>query len=245
MTPGTAPATSAGIYGLRAFSRVPLLLQNELPRYVFRALAFGLYQEGQSFKREFRDSLAGKFKSGGRRVGNAFKVYTTGETLSNLRLGVFTRWLAASIYETGGVIVPKRGRYLVIPITPKAYTAKGRVKATWRRNGQFLKKHFEGCWPFRLKNGNYLLLRNVSGIKSGKGTGYRGRQRTSRGRTITDRARPAVEVVFLLIRRTSRKATLNFFNDAQAYFAGPGANGASYHVGRGLRAIAREIDKDI
>lgn len=167
-----------------AEARILGLLLVDMPRKVFLGLAKAFYAEGRRFKGVYRSYLAGQFKAGGSKVSNAFRVYTRGNKLEDLRLGVFTRWVAAPIYETGGVIHAAPGRWLAFPVLKSAYTARGRVKRSWRNeDGSWKQELFEGLFPVKVRSG-YLLCRSRAG---------------------------RVEAVWMLIRQTRRRAVLNFF----------------------------------
>lgn len=186
--------------------KLPRIYKDVTPHRLYRILKVGLLQEGRKFKTSFRDSLATKFKTdGGRRVGNAFKIYVSGRTLDDLTLGIFTRWDAAAIYETGGVIRPRRGNYLAFPVTPRAYTAHGRIKRTWRipgeNGGKWDPKHFKDLVPIKLSGGRILLVRERGVTKKGN----LAKVRKSRGVQ-------AIEPMFILIRRTDRKPVLEFYS---------------------------------
>lgn len=178
-----------------------------LPRDVYFALRRGLWLEGVEFKKQFRATVAGKFKSGGKRVANAIRVYTDGSGIEGLRLGIFTRWSAAPIYEEGGTITPGPGRsWLIFPVTPRAYTPGGRVKRSWRtKDGRFKRELFEDLRPVRVRGrggSGWLLVRDRGVSKSGRV-----------GKVTKRRGVEAVEPVFLMIRQTSRRAVLQFFSD--------------------------------
>ncbi len=204
-------------------------LVKTLPRYVFRSLRAGLFRTGQEFKTAFRDSLRTNFKSGGRKVANAFKVYTSGDDLDSLVMGIFTRWEAAEIYEKGGTIRAKPGRWLIVPVTPRAFTARGRVKRSWRdpRTGKFADKHFQDLRPVKVRGG-FLLVRDAGVSKSGR-----------IGKVAKRRGVEATEIVFLLIKVTRRKAVLDFFKTF-ARLAGPRGEKLQEAVGDALRAFARD-----
>jgi len=206
--------------------RINKLLGSQVPRYLFKAFAAGLKNEGDEFKREMRERIRPQFKTGGQRVANAIRFYTDGSSFANLELGVFTRWNAAPIYERGGPIVAKRS-YLVIPVTPRAYTPGGRVRRTWRnKEGQFHKHLFEGLRPIPVKGG-FLLVRD------------RGVTRTGRlGKVTKKRGVQAVEPVFLLTKRTSRDPVLNFISTFIS-MSGARHRRLSIKIGDALTAAAR------
>lgn len=213
----------------RALERLEELLRRNLPESIRKDFARALFREGKLFRSHYRGFLANVFKTGGgRRVANSFGVYTAGHDLGTLRLGVFTRWEAAPTYQDGGVIRPRKGRYLVVPITRRAYTSRGRVKRSWRNpDGSFKASLFDDLYQIRTTKGMILLVRNVKA----RGNRFGGATLRRPGKAGAN----AIEPVFLLIRSTSRRAVLRFFQE-WARLAGP----------RGQRlqeAINRSIDK--
>lgn len=229
-----------GVEGMREFGRLQVDLQQRLPRYVFRAIAAGMYQEGKSFLKQWRGELDGKFNTGGRKVANSFKVYTAGRSLGELELVIFTRWAAAPIYEHGGVI---RGNWLMFAITPRAYTPSGRVRRDYRDPtdpSRWNPAKLEGLFPLPTKRpGVIILAREVTGTASGRGRGYRTRQRTSTGSEIENRSRVAVEPAFMLVRKTRREPVLDFFSGFERY-SGAGAGRLQQTIRRAVGAFARD-----
>lgn len=191
------PSNSAKLEGLaKAFER-------EVVRAVYARQRDTLFREGQRGKTRFRQTLDGKFRSGGRRVGGAFSVYTAGSDLDSLKLGVFTRWKAAAVYEHGGVIKP-RGRYLAVPVAPWLLTPTGRVKKRYRdpQTGKFAAELLAELVPVKTRRG-VLLVGKATG-KSRSRRGYRPVGLSS------SPANEAWEPVILLIRSTRRNAVLGF-----------------------------------
>lgn len=204
------------------------LLAGELPRDIFLELAGGLYQEGRGFLRTFRGTMPGKFKSGGARVANAFKVYTAGNNLEALELGVFTKWAAGELYERGGTISPKK-EWLVVPLSRDLVTAAGRVKRGVRdRSGKFRRELFEGLKPIKLRKG-WLLVREVKGDTRGR----------IRRRGFRAGSANAMEAVFMLIPYTRRRGVLDFFGSFERN--GINMNRMGDRIGRALDRAARRL----
>lgn len=192
-------------------------LEREAPKVAFKAIARAMAKHIGRFKSDFRATMPSKFRAtGGQPVGNSFKSYVAGESLDSLRAAVFTRWEAAPIYESGGTITPRNRKWLVIPVSPDAYGADGRVKPKWRqlqytvfgdlrggRKAGFATERFDGLAPIKVRGG-WLLVepRKTARNREGK------RVKSVRGRMV---GKP----IFLLVKATNRKPILNFLNDAR------------------------------
>lgn len=185
-------------------NRIERFLDHQLPAYLAIGLRSGLFRSMVAWKKRFRSELDSKFKIGGRRVAGAFGAFTAGRKLEDVQMHAFTRWKAADIYEKGGTIVPGSGRqYMAVPVTPRAYTAAGRVRRSWRgEDGRFKPELFKDLKPIKTKRG-ILLVREVTGSVTKRGT-------TSLRRP-GKRGGNAIEPIFLLIKRTHRKAVLDFY----------------------------------
>jgi hypothetical protein len=187
--------------------------------------------------------MPGQFQTG-LKFSRLFSVYTAGDDLESLKLGIFTRWPAAAIYETGGVIRPE-GRWLAFPVNPKAFTARGRIKRAWRdpaNAAAFNPEKFKGLVPIEINGGRARLL-----VKPGRSTraGRSGRVKaTGRGGVgkLRDGDTPDVfEPMFTLIRQTRREGVLNFF-DSFARQAGPRGRALQDAVNSAAAALAAEKD---
>lgn len=216
--------------GLRQLALMPKMLRQTLPKYTFKALAAGLWEEGKIFKKQFRQNLNKRMKVRNSKVGNLFKVYTVGDRLADLQLGIFTIWPAAQTFQFGGTIRAKAGKWLVIAVTPKAYTAGGRIRKAWRdpRTGKFKESKFKDLVPIKVKGG--FLLVKEQGIN----------QKTKRptSRVSKKRGVEAMEPIFMLIKKTTRKATLRFFEDF-ASFVGPRGSRLQQSINQALDAFAK------
>ncbi len=198
------PASIASIEGTRkGIERYPSILA--------RLVKDGLYRQARSYLMEFRAGLAGKFKTRRTKAGNAFKVYAAGDKLDNLRVGVFTRWKAGKLYESGGTIVGRGA--MAVPINPKAFTADGRVKKKWRDP-----KNFPGLIVITTKKFKMLVLpeKQVKTIRAANKYG------------LLVGAHRTWAPMFILIKSTPRRPVLSFYRDFQAMFArgGPGVEAA-------------------
>lgn len=174
-----------------------------MPRWLFRALKRGLFQEGQEFKKRFRDGLNGRFKIKRSKVGNLFKVYTAGDKIGNLTLGVFTIWEGAPVYEEGGTIRSRGGGWMMVALSKEAYTAGGRIKRSWRdpRTGKFARDKVWDLVAVPIRGGRaYLLFKGIDMIPGPAG-----------GRAEKQFRAWKREPVFLLIRDTRRQPALRFF----------------------------------
>lgn len=226
-----------GIENVEQLRGLGRALDRKLPKYVFRAIAKGLYDEGKDWLDKFRAQeleQAFKARGSGKKIGNTFKVYVSGRTLSQLTLGIFTFWEPAEIYETGGTIRAQRGM-LAVPVTPRAYTSAGRVKRSWRdanNPAKFDQSKFEGLRPIPVRAGT-LLVRDVTASQ------------TKRGRTSLrkpgKKGGNAVEPVFLLIKKTKRKPVLQFFDTMRANLGR--SRELERDVGRALQALAGDVGK--
>jgi len=183
----------------------------QFPRRLRTGVAKELFRQALAFKRAYRPRLESSFKTGSRRILKGFRVYTAGDTLEDLELGIFTRWPAAGIYEKGGTITPRRRQWLVIPLSPRVLTPTGRVRREYRdsHTGGFSAKFWDGVDFIKTARG-LLAVRKVTGTPSTK-VGFRARQYASGGGRITNRSRPALEIVAILIKKTSRDPALEFF----------------------------------
>lgn len=224
-----------GVEGIGELRAMRKAMTRRLPRYVFHALAKGLYDEGRAWLNEYRRGLDSKFQArgAGKRIGRSFKVYTSGQKLSELELGLFTRWAPAEIYEKGGTIRAQRG-YLVVPVTRRAYTAAGRVKRAWRdpqNPGKFDPSKFRGLRPIKVRAG-ILLVRDVRASAGGGG-------RVSIRKPGKRSGSNAIEPVFLLIKRTKRKAVLGFFDAMERNLGDSRALQAQLHDA--LQALGRDV----
>lgn len=239
------PIDRRSMQEIRALRR---LLGHTVPTYVFRALAAGLYEEGLAYRKQFRAAVAQVFKTKGQKVGQFINVYTAGDTFSTLRLGIFTTWDAAEIYEFGGTIVP-RGRWLMIPMTPEAYSNQGKMKNNWRlfmREKRYknpdakipgTSARMGDLFPVKVRGGLLLCL-DVTGTEKTK-RGFRTRQFASGGSRIRNRSRHAVWPVFLLTRATRRNPILNFFGGFEAR-TGLRGQALQRKIGSAIRAAARQ-----
>ena len=184
----------------------------QFPKALRTGVAKELYRQGQAFKRQYRPRLESSFKSGARRILKGFRVYTAGDTLDELELGIFTRWPAAGLYEDGGTITPRRRQWLVVPLSPRVLTPTGRVRREYRnaQNGGFSPKFWDGVNFIKTRRG-LLAVRPVTGTSSTR-VGFRARQYASNQSRITTRLRPALEIVAILIKKTTRDPVLEFFD---------------------------------
>ncbi|MEM1446545.1 MAG: pyridoxal-phosphate dependent enzyme [Planctomycetota bacterium] len=181
--------------------------EREMTGDVHRVLRGSMFREAQRGKTKFRAKLEATFKLGGRRVAGAFGIYTSGDTLDDLKLGVFTRWKPAPLYEKGGTITPRK-RYLAVPVAPWLLTPTGRVKRKYRdpRTGTFAASLLAELRPVPTKRG-LLLVGEVSGHSRAR----RGYRPVARGSNAADPRKAAEEPVLLLIKATRRNAVLDFF----------------------------------
>jgi len=186
------------------------IVGKHVPRYLFRALKRGLYQEGNEFKKRFREGLNSRFKIKKSKVGNLFKVYTAGDRIGNLTLGIFTIWEAAPVYEDGGTIAARSGGWLMVALDKAAYTAGGRVKRSWRdpRTGKFARDKVQDLVSVPIRGGQaYLLFRASRQVTS---AGEAGRSDVGHYRAWSR------VPVFMLIRDTRRQPALRFFSEFAA-----------------------------
>lgn len=184
-----------------------------MDREYLRTLDKGIREEmwrgGNRGNRAFAKTLPQKFASGGQRVGRAMRVYTdTRPTGLGTTLGVFTRWAAGEIYETGGTIVPVKGEWLVIPLAPWLMTPTGSVRRQFRdaQTGSYSDAAFEGTFPLRVSGSVMLLMGPPPTVKR--------RQKLPSGRRSRTKGRfrigPAIQPVFLLVKRVRKEAVLGF-----------------------------------
>jgi hypothetical protein len=160
-----------------------------------------LYQQSRMFVREFRLSLDGKFKVKRSKVGNSFKSYVAGDSLSNVRTGIFTRWKAARVYEYGEKIVAAKGA-MSFPINPRAFTPDGRVKKKWRDP-----RNFPDLVSIKTKRGTIILIQGTKEVKTS-------RVQKKLGLDLGEFR--AFKPMFVLIKSTRRTPTLRFFQDFEA-----------------------------
>ena len=231
--------TQTGVQGIESLQVMGKALERRLPKYVFHAIAKGLYDESKAWLTSFQQhelERAFKAQGSGKKIGKTFHSYTAGKSLDRLTLGIFTTWPPAEIYETGGTIRAQSG-YLAVPVTPRAYTSKGRVKRSWRDNanpGRFKRDKFEDLRPVSLGAQRILLVRDVTANpRKGGGTQLRKPGRSGGN---------AVEPVFLLIKRTKRQARIQFFDTMQKNLGKSDA--LQRDIGRAVRALAGDVDTD-
>lgn len=192
-------------------------LGESAPRRLYRQVRQNLYRDAQAFKRKWGPDLDRAFDIGSKRVLRGFKVYTAGDSLDTLELGIFTRWPAAQIHQTGGTITPKRTKWLVVPVSQRVLTPTGRVRREYRdaRTGQFSAKFWDGIQFIKTRRG-LLAVREVTGTPHSR-VGFRARQFSSSGSRISQRSRPALEIVAILIKKTGRDAVMDFFAAYERY----------------------------
>lgn len=190
--PPGALATAETTAATHIMSNMARVFRSDVPRHLFKALKWGLYQEGKVFKKWFREDVKGKFKVANSKVGNLFRVYTAGDRIGNLTLGMFSIWEAAPMYEgvESGTITAK-GRWLLFLVNKEGLTAGGRVRRAWRDSatGKFAAEKLEGLIWVKVKYGVYHLIKPPS-------PGRRGAK---------------AELMFIAIRQTTRTPKLNFF----------------------------------
>lgn len=185
-------------------------LQRLVPGPAFKGLAQALWVWAGRFMADFRRRVQGRFKVNNTRVGNAFRKYVAGDTLDTLRLGIYTEWLVARIFEFGGTIQPRNRSWLVIPVAPDAYDADGRVKPAWREKiktvfgqdigiGGFGKRRFHDLVPIHVRGG-WLLIKPAGDFEEhAEADRFTMGNREHRGRAM-----------FLLLKSTARKPILGF-----------------------------------
>lgn len=188
-----------------------------MPNVLASLVKAGLYRQARGYLMEFRAGLASKFKVRNTKAGNAFKVYAAGDKLSTLRVGVFTRWKAGKIYESGGTIVGRGA--MAVPINPKAFTADGRIKKKWRDP-----RNFPDLFQVKTKR-HVLLVQATQEIKSA-GMAKRFGAMIGTFRSWTP--------MFVLIKSTRRRPALRFYQDFQAMFS-RGGKGVDAAVSEALR----------
>ena len=194
------------------------------PNWIVEAVKTGLNAQNRLFISRFRASLEGKFKVKRTKVGNAFRGYVAGDKIDNLYAGVFTRWVAAKIYEYGGTITGNRA--MAFPINPRAYTADGRVKTKWHDP-----RNFPDLFFVKLKRGAAMLVQGKKQVTSAVVA-----QRTG----VDIGVFRAWEPMFLLIYSTARRAVLSFFQDFAALAAERGA-AIEQIIGRRLETEAAKL----
>lgn len=175
-----------------------------LPNLATRRMARGMAGAMSEHVKQFRASLPNKFKVKKTKAGNAFKWFVEGKSLNTLQAHFFTQWRLARLYEFGGTIRGKGS--LAIPVSPKAYTAQGRVKKRWHDP-----KNFKNLKPIPHPKG-LLLVKEKQSVKQADGTRLTARQVFGKGK----RGAVAIEPMFLVVRTTSRKPTIRFYSDWDA-----------------------------
>ena len=188
-----------------------------MPNILAKLVRDGLYRDARRYLLEFRAGLSGKFKVRNTKAGNAFKVFVAGDRLDNLRAGVFTRWKAGKIYESGGTIVGRGA--LAVPINPRAFTADGRVKKKWRDP-----RNFPDLFAVKTKR-RVLLVQASQEIKTA-GVAKRYGMMVGSFRSWTP--------MFVLVKSTRRSPVLRFYQDFAAMF-GRGGKGVEAAVSHALR----------
>ncbi|MEM6553521.1 MAG: hypothetical protein AAF750_15505 [Planctomycetota bacterium] len=206
-------------------------LGQELSPFLTRSTADTLYSHLRTGKREFARRAAGRFKNKSKRVGQWVALYSKGQTLDTLELGVFTRWNAGELYEQGGTITPK-GRWLVVPISKRVLTPLGRVKRRFRdpKTGHFT----EAFWKDTVLVPSSEGLLVIRPVKANRRGALRTRNRS--GTTAATSGGHASELVAILVRNTRRKPTLGFYDFFTRHLNQADITPAH---GRALRAAAR------
>ena len=208
---------TTGVVGMveqqRAFSRQ---LTQVFQRSMRRVLKYGLWQEGKAFQKEFRQAVNGRFKVSKSKVGNLFSVYTAGEQIGDLVLGMFTIWNAAKVYEEGGSIGGAGGGWMLVPLVKDAYTAGGRIKKSWRdpKTGKFARDKTDDLFPVKLRPNMVLLFKAMKQVRSAAVA------RRS-GVNVGQFRETSAEPWFIAIRVTRRSPVLKFFHDFETWFARP------------------------
>jgi hypothetical protein len=98
------------------------------PQILLRELAEGYREIGRSDIERFRAGLGSKLKLRSPNTANAFRFWSNSPdrvtSISKLVVNEYSKWPAAKIFQTGGVIAGKDGGYLtVFPAGQRRYTA--------------------------------------------------------------------------------------------------------------------------
>lgn len=172
-----------GRFGRSVFSMTDTLIS--------RAVARKLYYIAGDYRAVAKAEAGPRFKVRRPKLPSAFKRYTAGKKLKDIRLGIFHRARQAPVFEYGGTNVGRP--WLKVAVAPDALTADGRVK-----------KRYRGRWPKDLHpypvRGGILLVERVLG-----------RGKKTLGKHIRNKP------IFLLIKSTTIRPVLGFQTGFTSY----------------------------
>lgn len=148
---------------------------------------------GPALVRALQSSLAGEFKS----VSRLRKSKIRWMIRSDGALVVRDRSKTARVFEEGGTITPRDGRYLIIPFTPFAYAGRDhdRKNANGDRLGDFL---------IRGRSGGLVLMRNVAGVSHKRKKAWRKHAGVKWGEATPKAVPVALLVTHVQIRARTR-----------------------------------------
>lgn len=137
----------------------------------------------------------------------AWPITTEGSTLDTLKVSIFTRSEAATLFEFGGTVRPRSGDSIAIPIAA-ARTRSGGVKPYYSTPQ---KRRARGDEFLLLRRGNVRYLHKLVPVKKRR----RGRPRKdAKGVPV----RPSAAPYFLLVDEVEVRAQLGFYSTWERYW---------------------------